>query len=150
MTVRRIVPKQFVAALLGLVVGPFAAMEGATVAREAAAAWYPHVLTASPARRIPGPFRCSSLTFFLVHHGGDLSVEFRVDRESAELKNNGGIHTPHTVFWQFHGPDGKVIRKEYAKFTDDGKTIMDWLAQFPDDTRFTPIAEALRRHGAGS
>ena len=37
-----------------------------------------------------------------------------------------------------------------AKFTDDGKTIMDWLAQYPDDTRFTPITEALRRHQAGS
>ena len=35
-----------------------------------------------------------------------------------------------------------------AKFTDDGKTLLEWLAQYPDDTRYTPIAEALRRHKA--
>jgi ankyrin repeat protein len=35
-----------------------------------------------------------------------------------------------------------------AKFTHDGKTLMEWLAQYPDDTRYTPIAEALRRHKA--
>ena len=37
-----------------------------------------------------------------------------------------------------------------AKFTDDGKTLVEWLAQFPDDTRFAPIAEALRQHKAGA
>src|SRR5687767_2937204 len=35
-----------------------------------------------------------------------------------------------------------------AKFTDDGKTLLEWLAQYPDDTRYTPIAKALRRHKA--
>ncbi len=33
-----------------------------------------------------------------------------------------------------------------AKSTDDGKTLMEWLGQYPEDTRFTPITEALRRH----
>jgi ankyrin repeat protein len=37
-----------------------------------------------------------------------------------------------------------------AKFTHDGKTLMEWLAQYPDDCRYTPIAEALRRHRAGA
>jgi ankyrin repeat protein len=36
-----------------------------------------------------------------------------------------------------------------AKFTDDGKTLLQWLAQYPDDTRYQPIAAALRRHEAG-
>lgn len=35
-----------------------------------------------------------------------------------------------------------------AKFTDDGKTLMEWLDQYPEDKRFTPISEALRRHRA--
>jgi ankyrin repeat protein len=33
-----------------------------------------------------------------------------------------------------------------ARFTHDGKTLLDWLAQYPDDPRYKPIAEALRRH----
>jgi ankyrin repeat protein len=36
-----------------------------------------------------------------------------------------------------------------AKFTPDGKTLLDWLAQYPDDCRYKPIAAALRRHKAG-
>lgn len=37
-----------------------------------------------------------------------------------------------------------------AKFTQDGKTLMEWLAQYPDDCRYTPITEALQRHKAGA
>jgi ankyrin repeat protein len=37
-----------------------------------------------------------------------------------------------------------------ARFTHDAKTLMEWLAQYPDDTRFTPIAEALRRPEPGA
>ena len=28
--------------------------------------------------------------------------------------------------------------------------LMEWLAQYPEDARFTPIAEALHRHMAGA
>jgi ankyrin repeat protein len=35
-----------------------------------------------------------------------------------------------------------------AKFTHDGKTLMEWLTQYPNDPRYTPITEALRRHKA--
>jgi ankyrin repeat protein len=37
-----------------------------------------------------------------------------------------------------------------ARFTHDGKTLLEWLAQYPDDSRYAPIAEALRRHNAGT
>ena len=33
-----------------------------------------------------------------------------------------------------------------AKFTDDEKTLLEWLAQYPDDTRFSAITDALKRH----
>lgn len=36
-----------------------------------------------------------------------------------------------------------------AKFTRDGKALMEWLAQYPDDSRYAPISEALRRHRVG-
>jgi ankyrin repeat protein len=32
-----------------------------------------------------------------------------------------------------------------ARFTHDGKTLLEWLAQYPNDPRYQPIAEALRR-----
>lgn len=37
-----------------------------------------------------------------------------------------------------------------ATLTHDGKTLSEWLAQYPNDPRYTPIAEALRRHKAGT
>jgi ankyrin repeat protein len=37
-----------------------------------------------------------------------------------------------------------------ARFTHDGKTLMEWLAQYPDDPRYKPVAEALRQHQAGA
>ena len=36
-----------------------------------------------------------------------------------------------------------------ARFTDDGVTLLEWLAQYPDDTRFVDVAAALTRHKAG-
>jgi ankyrin repeat protein len=39
-----------------------------------------------------------------------------------------------------HGADCEV------KFTDDGKTLIEWLAQYPDDPRYAPVTDALRRH----
>jgi ankyrin repeat protein len=33
-----------------------------------------------------------------------------------------------------------------ARFTHDGKTLLEWLAQYPDDCRFQPITEALQQH----
>ncbi|MCH5373261.1 MAG: ankyrin repeat domain-containing protein [Planctomycetes bacterium] len=38
------------------------------------------------------------------------------------------------------GADGEM------RFTHDAKTLMEWLAQYPDDPRFTAVTEALRRH----
>jgi len=32
-----------------------------------------------------------------------------------------------------------------AKFTADGKALLDWLAQYPNDRRYTPITAALKR-----
>jgi ankyrin repeat protein len=37
-----------------------------------------------------------------------------------------------------------------ARFTHDGKTLLDWLAQYPSDPRYRPIAAALRRHPTGA
>jgi ankyrin repeat protein len=37
-----------------------------------------------------------------------------------------------------------------ARFTADGKTLLEWLAQYPDDYRYKPIAAELRRHKAGA
>ena len=37
-----------------------------------------------------------------------------------------------------------------AAFVRDIETLMEWLAQYPEDARFTPVAEALRLHKAGA
>ena len=33
-----------------------------------------------------------------------------------------------------------------ARFTEDGKTLLEWLAQYPDDQRFAPITQLLIEH----
>jgi ankyrin repeat protein len=33
---------------------------------------------------------------------------------------------------------------------EDCKSLMEWLADYPDDCRYTPIAAALQRHMAGA
>ena len=75
----------------------------------------------------------------LLEHGGD-----------ANATNPSG----HTVLY-CAGGHGHLETLELllangadcdAKSTDDGKTLMEWLDQYPEDTRFTPIARALRRH----
>lgn len=35
-----------------------------------------------------------------------------------------------------------------ARCTEDGQTLMEWLTQYPEDQRFTPITDALRRQQA--
>jgi ankyrin repeat protein len=37
-----------------------------------------------------------------------------------------------------------------AKLPPGDKTLMEWLAQYPEDPRYKPIAEALRRHANGA
>ena len=37
-----------------------------------------------------------------------------------------------------------------TKFTHDAKTLLEWLAQYPNDPRYMPITETLRRHKAGA
>ncbi len=37
-----------------------------------------------------------------------------------------------------------------APFTDDGKTLLEWLAQYPDDQRFVRITDVLTEHTNGA
>ncbi len=36
-----------------------------------------------------------------------------------------------------------------AQFTDDGKTLQEWLAQYPADPRFAPITKLISQHTLG-
>ncbi len=36
-----------------------------------------------------------------------------------------------------------------VKFTKDGKTLLEWLAQYPDDQRFAKITQLLTEHSMG-
>ena len=37
-----------------------------------------------------------------------------------------------------------------VKFTKDGKTLLEWLSQYPDDQRFTKITQLLTEHPMGA
>jgi ankyrin repeat protein len=77
----------------------------------------------------------------LVEHGAD--VNFANDRGHTVLYCAGGHgHLDTLRLLLDHGADCE------ARFTDDGKTLLEWLAQYPDDTRYIPIVDALQRHKA--
>lgn len=91
-------------------------------ARTAASAayenWYPHGLERSIPARFPDPVSTTAAAFFVVHHGGPLSVELCVLRpEPAQAP--GGIRVIPAVFWQFYASDERSVRQEYHPFVDD-------------------------------
>jgi hypothetical protein len=77
----------------------------------------------------------------LIEHGADLNAQN--PRGHTVLYCAGGHGHLDTVQLLL---DAGADRD--ARFTHDGKTLLEWLAQYPNDCRFTPIAEALRRHKA--
>jgi ankyrin repeat protein len=76
----------------------------------------------------------------LIQHGGNVNAQNT--RGHTVLYCAGGHGHLQTVSLLLdHGADTAV------KFTADGRTLLEWLAQYPNDPRFTPIAEALRARG---
>ena len=85
----------------------------------------------------------TEIVHLLIAHGADVNVTN--DRGHTVLYCAGGhghLDTVKLLLESGADPD--------AKFTEDNKTLMEWLAQFPEDTRFTRIAEALRQYKAQS
>ena len=73
----------------------------------------------------------------LIEHGADVNA-----------KNPRG----HTVLYcaggHGHLDTLELLLKEGIN-PEDCKALMEWLAEYPDDCRYKPIAAALRRHMAG-
>jgi len=79
----------------------------------------------------------------LIAHGADVNITN--DRGHTVLYCAGGhghLDTVRLLLENGADPD--------AEFTEDNKTLMEWLAQFPEDARFIRIAEVLRQHAAGA
>jgi ankyrin repeat protein len=75
----------------------------------------------------------------LIEHGAD--VNFANDRGHTVLYCAGGHgHLGTLQLLLDHGADCE------AQFTDDGKTLLQWLNQYPNDVRYIPIIDALQRH----
>ena len=117
-----------------------------TARAQALLARHPHLATASDGRGFQPIHHAArngdtEIVRLLIDHGADVNAAN--DRGHTVLYCAGGHgHLDALQLLLEKGADRD------AKFTDDGKTLMEWLAQYPDDTRFTPIAEALGRHKA--
>jgi ankyrin repeat protein len=94
-----------------------------------------------------------------IHHaarnGGTETVRLLTERGAdVNARNTRG----HTVLYCAGGHGHldvlQLLLDEGAdchfRFTHDGKTLMEWLAQYPGDPRYGSITEALRRHTAGT
>lgn len=77
----------------------------------------------------------------LIDHGADVNAASTRGHTALYCAGGHG-HLDTLRLLLDHGADPDAV------FTDDGKTLMGWLGQFPDDPRFTPITEALQRHAA--
>jgi len=94
-----------------------------------------------------------------IHHAarnGDTEIVRLLIQHGADVcaKNPRG----HTVLYCAGGHGhldtlqlllSEDAKSDAAKLIDDVTSLMQWLAQYPDDCRFTPIAKALRRHMEG-
>jgi len=77
----------------------------------------------------------------LIEHGADVNA--RNTRGHTVLYCAGGhghVETLRLLLERGSDPD--------VRFTHDGKTLTEWLAQYPGDLRYAPINEALRAHKA--
>ncbi len=81
-----------------------------------------------------GLWRQESVVRLLVEHGADVNA--KNDRGHTVLYCAGGHGHLDTVQMLLEvGVDG-----------DAATSLLEWLAQYPGDNRFAPIAEALRQH----
>ncbi len=78
----------------------------------------------------------------LMDHGGDVNATN--PRGHTVLYCAGGHGHLETVELLLAGGADHNV-----SFTDDGRTLAQWLDQYPEDTRFKPIRKALHRHGKG-
>jgi ankyrin repeat protein len=79
----------------------------------------------------------------LIGHGADVNaVNTRGHTVLYCAGGHGHVHTMQLLLDEGADCD--------ARFTHDGKTLLEWLAQYPADPRYSPIAEALRRHKGGA
>ena len=79
----------------------------------------------------------------LIRHGA--SVTARNPRGHTVLYCAGGHgHVGTVQLLLEEGGDGD------GSFADDVQSLMEWLAQYPDDVRFIPVLHTLRRHKAGA
>ena len=79
----------------------------------------------------------------LINHGANVNAAN--DRGHTVLYCAGGHGHLDTV--QLLLDNGADVN---ATFTNDGMTLLDWLAQYPDDHRFAPITQLLTEHANGA
>jgi ankyrin repeat protein len=104
---------------------------------------HPHLAT-TPDGRGDQPIHHASrngdteIVRLLIEHGAD-----------ANTKNTRG----HTVLYCAGGHghlDCLLLLLKEGADSDAQKSLLEFLAEYPEDTRYIPIAEALRRHTAGA
>jgi len=94
-----------------------------------------------------------------IHHGarnGDTEIVRLLIGNDADV--NATNERGHTVLYcaggHGHLDTARLLLKNNAdpnaKFTKDGKTLLEWLAQYPDDQRFVKIAQLLTEHAMGA
>lgn len=77
----------------------------------------------------------------LIEHGADVNA--RNTRGHTVLYCAGGHGHVGTLKQLLEAGGDPCVR-----FTDDGKTLLEWLALYPNDPRYAEVGDVLRRHAA--
>lgn len=94
-----------------------------------------------------------------IHHAarnGDTEIVGLLIDNGADV--NGANKRGHTVLYcaggHGHLDTVRLLLENDAdvdaKFTDDGKTLLEWFEQYPDDQRFAEITRLLTEHAMGT
>ncbi len=106
--------------------------------------FHPHLATTRDGRGDQPIFHAArngdtELVRLLIEHGADVNAAN--DSSHTVLYCAGGhghVETLRLLLETGADPD--------ASFTDKGTTLLEWLAQYPDDSRYKPIVAALQQH----
>jgi ankyrin repeat protein len=89
-----------------------------------------------------------------IHHAarnGDTDIVRLLVEHGADV--NATNPRGHTVLYCAGGHghlDTVLLLLKEGAGPDAQKALMEWLAQYPEDRRYTPITDALRRHTTGT
>ncbi len=80
--------------------------------------WYPHQLTQSSPKRFPGPFEAGEIDFYIVHHGGDLTITLTATRAKLNGDPVSRVLLSQAIFFRLFDAREIPLKKQFFVFPE--------------------------------